>query len=379
MSKQNTKLLQFSQGTVDCIGLESKLQQNRPLNIKLGIDPTAPHIHLGHFVVIKKLAQFLQAGHHVHLVIGDFTAKIGDPTGKDKTRPILSEKQINENIESFLAQTAHVLDHQKINIHRNSDWLQMQSLSLLELLRHATVAQLLERDDFAKRMQEHKPLSMLEMVYPLLQGFDSVALKADVEIGGTDQLFNLMMGRSMQEKHGMQPQAVLTVPILTGTDGKKKMSKTFDNHISFTHSPEEVFGRTMSLPDANMQEWFDLLFHTKTPTNLSPRDQKRLLARKVVETIHSGKSAQAEENFDRIHTKKVLPKDIPEVRIEKEGEIHMPEIISELFGVSRSQARRLLKEGAIKLNGDKFFQIDCHKKEIQSKVIQKGRTFVKIL
>ncbi len=287
-------------------------KEDRPLRVKLGIDPTAPDIHLGHAVVLGKLREFQDAGHRVVLIVGDYTARVGDPSGRSSLRPMLSGEEIETNAATFQEQALKILDSdpERLEVRRNGEWLDMALTELLALVRTTTVAQLLERDDFAKRMSASEPISMLELLYPLLQGYDSVAVEADVELGGTDQKFNLLLGRDIQRAYGKPEQAIMTMPILVGTDGKRKMSKSLGNQIGVTDSPEEMYGKTLSIPDEAMDEYYRLLLKRPPPherpaggeqadddelAGLSPRDAKRALARALVTWLHSAEDAEAAE------------------------------------------------------------------------------------
>ena len=303
-------------GAVDSLprgALANKLRtaraEDRPLRVKLGIDPTAPDIHLGHAVVLSKLRQFQDAGHRVVLIVGDYTARVGDPSGRSTLRPILSEAEIEANAQTFQEQASKILDPDpdRLELRRNSEWLELGMAELLKLVRTTTAAQLLERDDFAKRWQAQEPISMLELMYPLLQGYDSVAVKADVELGGTDQKFNLLLGRDIQRAYGQPEQAILTMPILVGTGGRQKMSKSLGNQIGVTDEPGEMYGKTMSIPDEAMGEYYRLLVDLRSAghepdAELGPREAKRALARAIVTWLYSAEAAKAaEREFDRVH------------------------------------------------------------------------------
>ena len=332
----------------------------RPLRVKLGIDPTAPDIHLGHAVVLGKLREFQEEGHRVVLIVGDFTARVGDPSGRSALRPILSEAEIEANAETFKAQALTILDAdpQLLEVRRNSEWLDMGMAELLSLLRETTVAQLLERDDFSKRFSAHEPISLLELLYPLLQGFDSVAVRADVELGGTDQKFNLLLGRDIQRAHGQPEQAILTMPILVGVDGHRKMSKSLGNQIGVTDPPQEMFGKTMSIPDEAMDEFYRLLLPATAAAQegapLAPMERKRALARALISWLHSPEEAAAgEAHFDRVVVDKEAPEEIPEARFQgQDGVVHLPGLIAEEFGISRSEARRLIDTGGVTLGDE---------------------------
>src|ERR671916_3008087 len=270
----------LARDAVDCLpegALARKLALARPLRVKLGLDPTAPDVHLGHTVVLRKLREFQIRGHVVVLIIGDYTARVGDPSGRSSTRPLLSGEQIDANARTYVEQAAKVLDADRIELRHNSEWLDMRMQQLFALTRTTTVAQLLERDDFAKRYAAREPISILELLYPLMQAYDSVAVRSDVELGGTDQKFNLLLGRDVQRAYGVEEQVALTLPILPGVDGERKMSKSLGNHIGVTEAPQEMYGRTLSLPDSAMASWHDLLLGEQMPADLSPRDAKHAL------------------------------------------------------------------------------------------------------
>jgi tyrosyl-tRNA synthetase len=345
--------------------LAAKLQlaraEGRPLRVKLGIDPTAPDIHLGHAVVLGKLREFQDAGHRVVLIVGDYTARVGDPSGRSSLRPMLSAEEIDANAATFQEQASRILDPdpERLEVRRNGEWLDMALTELLALVRTTTVAQLLERDDFAKRFSAKEPISMLELLYPLLQGYDSVAVRADVELGGTDQKFNLLLGRDIQRAYGQPEQAIMTMGILAGTDGLRKMSKSLGNQIGITDAPQEMYGKTLSIPDEAMEEYYRLLLHQEPsigtqPDRLPPRDAKRALAREIVAWLYSEADAQAaERQFDRVHIEHATPEQIEEATFHSDaGQLHLPGLIAEEFGISRSEARRLIDQGAATLGED---------------------------
>ncbi len=370
--------------------LATKLQtaraEGRPLRVKLGIDPTAPDIHLGHAVVLGKLREFQDAGHRVVLIVGDYTARVGDPSGRSSLRPILSAEEIEANAATFQEQALKILDPDpaRLEVRRNSEWLDMSMIELLGLLRTTTVAQLLERDDFAKRFAAQEPISMLELLYPLLQGYDSVATCADVELGGTDQKFNLLLGREIQRAYGKPEQAIMTMPILVGTDGHRKMSKSLGNQIGVTDEPGEMYGKTLSIPDEAMAEYYRLLLHETQPDQLPPRDAKRALARELVAWLHSEADAEAaERQFDRVHVEHEQPEEIEEsVVVGKDGMIHLPKLMAAKYGMSRSEARRLIEQGAVSLNDVPLSpgQYDVAVEAAQNAVLQIGkRRFLRLL
>ncbi len=365
-AEQATKLLANVVDSLPADALQHKLAaaiaERRPLRVKLGIDPTAPDIHLGHAVVLRKLRQFQDLGHRVVLIVGDVTAQVGDPSGRSALRPQLSAQEIEENAATFQEQALKILDAspELLEVRRNGEWLQLQLPQLLSLMRTTTVAQLIEREDFAKRLAAGRPISVLELMYPLLQGYDSVAVKADVEIGGTDQKFNLLLGRDVQRAYGQPQQAILTMPILVGTDGTRKMSKSFGNQIGITDEPDQMYGKTMAIPDEAMREFFELLLHREPPAELPPRDAKRLLAREIVSSLHGAEQATAAEAaFDRLFVEGREPERVQEVRFQADGEpVHMPALIADAFGLSRSQARRMLAQGAVQLGEQRLHAED---------------------
>lgn len=364
MTSRSEEVLYLERNAVESLPggeLERKLKlaglENRQLKVKLGIDPTAPDIHLGHTVVLQKLREFQELGHKVVLIIGDYTARVGDPSGRSAARPVLTPDQIEANGKTFQEQAFKVIDLLRTEVRRNSEWLEMTTEKFFDLARQATVAQILERDDFEKRYKAGEPISLLETLYPVLQGYDSVAIEADVELGGTDQKFNLLMGRQLQQSYGQLPQAVLTMPILVGTDGKERMSKSAGNYIGVTDPPEEMFGKLMSIPDDAMPQYYELLLGESNPDLSDPNMAKRRLGREIVERFHEESDGTAAEvHFNRLH----VDKDTPEVVDQRvwlpDGytigeELHLPEVISQTFGISRSDARRLIDQGGVSVDG----------------------------
>jgi len=341
--------------------LREARREGRQLRVKLGIDPTAPDIHLGHAVVLGKLRQFQDAGHRVILIVGDFTARVGDPSGRSELRPMLTAGEIDANAATFQEQAARILDPdpQRLEVRRNSEWLEMPMADLLRLVGTTTAAQLLEREDFAKRIATGTPISMLELLYPLLQGYDSVAIAADVELGGTDQKFNLLLARDIQRAYGLPEQAILTMPILIGTDGHRKMSKSLGNQIGITDAPQEMYGKLMSIPDTAIEPYRRLLLDPLDPLaaeaaaleGLSPRDAKHALARALVARLHSERDAEAaQSHFEQVIVRGDQPQEIEEARIDTDGAtVHLPAVMEREFGISRSQARRLIDQGAVTL------------------------------
>jgi tyrosyl-tRNA synthetase len=358
--------------------LERKLALGRPLRVKLGIDPTAPDIHLGFTVVLQKLREFQDLGHDVVLIVGDYTARVGDPSGRSSTRPMLDVAEIETNARTFQAQALAVLRPERLEVRSNSEWLDMPLADFFSLTRRATVAQILERDDFSQRFAAHQPISVLELLYPLLQGYDSVAVRADVELGGADQKFNLLLARDIQRAYGVPEQAILTMPLLTGTDGVRKMSKSYGNYIGVTDPPGEIYGKTLSIPDSSLESWYRLLFDASPPDNLGPRDAKRALARALVARFHGPQAAEvAEREFDRVHIEHEPPEDIPTVPFEVSGtgEVHLPALLAAAFGVTTSEARRSLAQGAVRLDGTRVANgtLDLPAEQVAGKVVQLGR------
>jgi tyrosyl-tRNA synthetase len=359
--------------------LELARRDSRQLRVKLGIDPTAPDIHLGHTVVLGKLREFQDAGHRVILIIGDMTAQVGDPSGRSTLRPLLSAQEIEANAATYQTQALRILDPDpaRLEIVRNSSWLRMEMTELLALTRTTTVAQLLEREDFSKRWSAAQPISMLELMYPLLQGYDSVAVRADVELGGTEQKFNLLLGRDIQRAYGQPEQAIVTMPILVGVDGSQKMSKSLGNHIGVTDAPAEIYGKTLSIPDTAMGDYYRLLLHRECPGELSPRDAKRLLARELVAWLYSVPDAQAAQaHFDRIHIAGEAPQEIEEAHFAADApSVHLPQLLADAFGVSRSEARRLIEQGGVSLDGEPLAatQLDLDPSALDGKVVKVGK------
>jgi tyrosyl-tRNA synthetase len=375
----------LARNAVDCLpegALEHKLALDRPLRVKLGIDPTAPDIHLGFTVVLQKLREFQDLGHTVVLIVGDYTARVGDPSGRSSTRPVLDPAEIDANARTFQEQALKVLDADRLEVRFNSEWLDMPMADLFSLLRTTTVAQVLERDDFAKRFAAREPISVLELLYPLLQGYDSVAIQADVELGGTDQKFNLLLGRDIQRAYGQPEQVVMTAPLLTGTDGERKMSKSFHNYIGITEPPEQIYGKTLSIPDASLESWYSLLLGSELPSSLGPREAKRALARALVERFHGPEAArEAERAFDQIYVRHEVPTDVPVVRWPGSGDgesgsvVHLPALLAQAFGISTSQARRSLAQGGVKLDGRPIENgsLDMDAADVDGKVLQLGK------
>ncbi len=331
--------------------LEEALHSGKKLRVKLGIDPTAPDIHLGHSVVLRKLKQFEDMGHKIVLIIGDFTAQIGDPSGRNETRNPLSEKEIQKNLKGYLEQAGKIINIKKAEVRHNSEWHEKGGLKhILSITQSATIQQILRRDDFKKRIAEDSEISMLETLYPILQGYDSVAVKADVELGGTDQKFNLLMGRRVQRHFGMDEQDVLTVPLIEGTDGIKKMSKSYGNYIGLSETPENMFGKTMTIPDTLIKKYFTLLTDIDAPDDMDPYRSKTLLAETITGMYYSKKEAEkAKEQWIQVFSKKENPTDAPELKIGKK-KISLLDLLIKSGVGSKSEARRLVIQNAIHIN-----------------------------
>jgi tyrosyl-tRNA synthetase len=364
-------------------GLEQQLSKGRPLRVKLGVDPTTPDIHLGHTVVLRKLREFQDRGHQVVLIVGDYTARVGDPSGRDSTRPHVDPEEIDRNALTYEDQAFKVLDRHATEVRRNGDWLDMPMEDLFRLARSATVAQLLERDDFAKRYSTGDPISVLELLYPLLQGFDSVAIRADVELGATDQKFNVLLAREVQRAYGVEPQSILTMPILPGIDGVRKMSKSLGNYVGVGDPPEDMYGKLMRVPDDAMPTYYELLLDEPLDPALPPRDAKRAMARALTEQYHGPEAAAAaEDRFDALHVRHELPDEIDEFAFAANGDaVHLPALIEDAFGVSRSEARRLLAQAGVKLDGEALGgdALDLPAERLDGAVIQLGKRRVKRL
>jgi len=360
--------------------LSEQLAAGRPLRVKLGIDPTTPDIHLGHTVVLEKLREFQREGHQVVLIVGDFTARVGDPSGRSAQRPLPSAEEIEANAATYQEQAFKVLDRERTEVRFNSEWLRMAPEELLGLLAQTTVARLIERDDFQKRLAGGAPIAALELLYPLLQGYDSVAVEADVELGGTDQKFNLLFGRDIQSAYGQKPQSIITMPILVGTDGVQKMSKSLGNYIGVTDAPEEMFGKVMRVPDEAMPDYNRLVLGTE-PAAGPPNEAKRALARGIVERFHDAAAATAaEEHFNRLFVERQAPDEVEELELgpyvgDNGDQIHLPLLMAGAFGISSSEARRLIKQGGAKLDGETIPSdtLDLAPEALDGRVLQAGK------
>ena len=355
-----------TQNIVPLEDLKKKLESGRELNVKLGVDPTSPDLHLGHAVPLHKMRQFQDLGHHVTLIIGDGTALIGDPSGKNTTRPQLTREQVNANARTYVEQAKKVLDPERLTIAHNADWiLSMDLEKLLSICSKFTVARILERDDFTKRYNAQTPIALHEFLYPVMQAYDSVMIKADVEMGGNDQLFNLLAGRELMEKMGMEPQVCLTMPLLEGIDGVRKMSKSYGNYIGLTDAPDDMFGKTMSIPDNMIVRYFrltsplpvaevDQIERDLASGALDPNAAKRRLGREICDLYHgAGAGAQAEEHFNAVFRDHAAPEDVDEHAVDLSGEVFMPSLLQEVgFTASNGEGRRLIDGGGVKIDGE---------------------------
>ncbi|PNS01710.1 tyrosyl-tRNA synthetase [Petrotoga miotherma DSM 10691] len=375
-SEDQLKIVQ--ENSVDFITPEdflNKIRKKGQLKVKLGVDPSRPDLHLGHAVVLRKLKQFQELGHIVYLIIGDFTARIGDPSGRSKTRPLLSEDEVQENSKTYVEQAFRILQADQTVVKFNSEWLSKLSFAdVINLSSRYTVARILERDDFNKRLKENQPISISEFLYPLAQAYDSIVIEADVELGGTDQLFNLLVGRKLQEEFGQSPQVVLTMPLIEGTDGYLKMSKSYDNYIAFNDSPQDIFGKVMSIPDHLIIKYMKYL--TDIPKDkikdmekqiksgeLNPRDIKMVLAEEIVTLLYNkDESEKAKQNFVSIFQKREMPDDLPEIQI-KSGETILDIVSKTKVYNSNSEIKRAIMQGAIRINDEKITDfkdiVDC--------------------
>lgn len=398
--EEQLKIIQS--GTMQIVpldGLKKKLEQNRPLSIKLGVDPTSPDLHLGHAVPLRKMRQFQDLGHHVVLIIGNGTALIGDPSGRDSTRPPLSEEQIEANAKTYVSQAMKILDPEKTEIRYNGDWIKPLTLmDLLGLMSQFTVARILEREDFTKRYTAQLPISLHEFIYPVLQAYDSVMINADVEMGGNDQIFNLLAGRDLMGKRGMEPQIALTMPLLEGTDGVKKMSKSYGNYVGLTDEPDDMFGKLMSIPDELIARYYrlcstcdvaevDAIDASFADKSADPYALKRALARNICDLYHGeGAGACAEKNFDVLFQKHELPEDIPSytepLSLNDEGLVYLGKLLVDVgFCKTAGEARRAIDSGGIKLDGTSLppKTYNLEPKKLCGVVLQMGkRRFVKL-
>lgn len=401
MSSVNEQIALIERGAAECISREEllkKLQRSEetgtPLIIKAGFDPTAPDLHLGHTVLLQKLKHFQDLGHEVQFLIGDFTGLIGDPTGKSETRKALTQDDVSKNAETYKEQVFKILDPERTKVVFNSTWLgKLTSIDMIRLASELTVARMLEREDFKNRFENGKPISIHEFLYPLIQGYDSVAMRADVELGGTDQLFNVLMGRDLQRSRGQEPQVVLTMPLLEGLDGVNKMSKSLGNYIGITESPNDIYGKVLSVSDDLMFRYYDLLSDLSTADiellrlkmdrgELHPKEVKKQLARELTARFHSPAEARkAEENFEKVFQQKGLPDDIPEMSVSSDDPVWLPQLLVDAQLVqSTSEGRRMIKQNAVSLNGEKISDMNCAVDPTGDVLLRVGkRRFCKIL
>ncbi len=388
----------IKRNTVDLLPLDElrmKLTRARnagiPLRIKYGADPSRPDLHLGHYVCLKKLKDLQDLGHKIIFIVGDFTAMIGDPSGKSKTRPRLSEDEVKENAKTYFEQVFMVLDPEKTEVTYNSHWLgTLNSRDVIELASTYTVARMLERDDFKMRFEKEIPIFIHELLYPLFQGYDSYAIKSDIEVGGTDQKFNFVIARDIQKYYGQEPQVILTVPLIEGTDGKLKMSKSYDNYIAFKDTPEDMYGKVMSIPDHLILKYFKLVLYydenelkkMEKLVESNPRDAKAKLAFEITQIFHGfEKAKKAEEHFNRVFRQKQIPDEIPEYRLGKEGELIADILFNSGLVRSKSEARRLIRQGGVKINGEPIKDETFELKGISEPVVIKvgKRRFLKVI
>ena len=373
--------------------LEKLLKSKKNLRVKLGVDPTAPDVTLGWYAILRMLRKFQDYGHTAVLILGEFTAQVGDPSGKSETRKVMGENEIDDNAKGVLPIIKNILNENNLEIVSNKDWLSKLTIQdMMELASKTTLAQMMERDDFSKRFSDNSPISLLEFFYPLYQGYDSVAVKADIEIGGNDQLWNLMLGREIQKSYDLSPQIAMTFPLLVGTDGSKKMSQSLNNYISISDSPENIFGKIMSIPDEIMWDYFTMLTDLeiseianfrknvdKGKTN--PFDYKKMLGKLIVSEIYDENSALiAESTFENITINKNLPENMPEINIDDEIDVHLPNFLTENeLTKSNSEARRLIESGSVKIDDQKVELLDINSSELIGKTLQVGkRKFLKI-
>jgi tyrosyl-tRNA synthetase len=374
----------LTQNAVDVLpggGLEAKLKLGRPLRVKLGIDVTSPDIHLGRGIPLQRMRAFQDEGHKAVFIVGDYTTRIGDPSGRSSERPILSDEEIDANAQRYLEQAKVILrdDPDLLEVRYNGEWLsKLTYADVVRLGRIVTVARMLERDDFEQRYRAGEPISISELLYPLMQAYDSVAIEADVELGGTDQLYNLLAGREVMQAYGLEPQVVLTTPLLLSWDGEK-MSSSVGNNVPLTAPPEEMFGRTMRIPDSQLDEWWTLIAERPVPAG-DPLEAKLELARFIVARSHGEEAARAaEEHFTRVVRRGEAPEEVPERRLPNGDPVHLPALLAEAFGLSTSEARRLIEQGGVKLDGEAVRELDLPRERLEGTVLQAGkRRFVRL-
>ena len=369
-------IAELTRNAVDVLpagGLEEKLELGRPLRVKLGIDVTSPDIHVGRGIPLQRMRVFQDAGHVGVLIVGDYTTRIGDPSGRSAERPILSDQEIDRNAQTYVEQALHIVDRDRTEVRFNSEWLApLDFAEILRLTRTTTVAQILERDDFSKRMVAREPISVSELLYPLMQAYDSVAVRADVELGGTDQLYNLLAGRTVMEAYGLDPQIVLTTPLLCSWDGAK-MSSSAGNNIPLTAPPEEQFGRTMRIPDDQLEEWYRLVVERDAPAS-EAMQAKLALARWIVGRSHGEEAArEAEAYFTRVVRQGQAPDDVADVPLPAGDPVHLPAALATAFGLSTSEARRLISQGGVKLDGVVVTELDTAREGLRDATVQAGK------
>ena len=354
--------------------LDAKLALGRPLRVKLGIDVTSPDIHVGRGIPLQRMRAFQDEGHVGVLIVGDYTTRIGDPSGRSTERPILSDEEIDQNAETYVEQALQILLPDRTEVRRNSEWLAKLSFAdVIRLTRMMTVAQMLERDDFAGRYAAGQPISVSELLYPLMQAYDSVAIEADIELGGTDQLYNLLAGREVMTAYGLEPQVVLTTPLLVSWDGEK-MSSSVGNNIPLTAAPEEQFGRAMRISDDLLEEWYRLVLEEVLPADADPLEAKLALARRIVTRSHGEDAAvRAAEHFTRVVREGRAPDDVPEHALPAGDPLHLPTVLADTFGISTSEARRLIAQGGVKLDGRQVDQLDLPRTSLVGAVVQAGK------
>jgi tyrosyl-tRNA synthetase len=371
-------IAELTRNAVDVLpdgALEEKLKLGRPLRIKLGIDPTSPDLHLGFAFALENLRAFQEEGHEIVLIVGDYTARIGDPSGRSAERPVLPGEELDANARAFEQQAYRIIDPDRTTVRFNGEWLgNLTYEETVRLCRTMTVARLLERDDFAKRFAAHAPISLSELLYPLMQAYDSVAIEADIEVGGTDQLYNLLAGRDVMAQYGLEPQVVITYPLLIGLDGEEKMSKSKGNYIAVQEPPEEMFGKVMSIPDELLEQWWSISLGREAPHG-DPMGSKLALARGIVEKWHDPQAAAlAEEHFTRVVRRHEAPDEVPEGPLPEGDPIHLPALLVDRLGVgSTSEARRLIEQGGVRLDGEAVKELDVPRARLEGSTLQAGK------
>ena len=382
MAEQIAELIRNAVDVLPEGELERKLALGRPLRVKLGIDPTAPEIHVGHAIPLQRMAAFQRAGYTGVLIVGDYTGRIGDPSGRSTERPVLSDEEIDSNAKRYFEQASEIIDPEKTEVRFNGEWLgKLDFAEVVRLTRTITVARLLERDDFEKRFELKTPISVSELLYPFMQAYDSVAIEADVELGGTDQLYNLLAGRDVMQAYGLEPQVALTTPLLMGTDGRK-MSASLGNYIGLAEPPEEQFGKTMRISDEALPEYYRLVMESPAdPAELDPLEAKLALARFIVGRSHGDEAARkAEAHFTRVVREGKAPDEVPEAKLPDGDPVHLPAVLVELLGVgSTSEARRLISQGGVRVNGEAVTEIDVPRDALDGALLQAGkRQFIRL-